>query len=210
VTILGDMDAELCSEDAPITVANFLSYVDDGSYTNDGIVHRSVQGNDCPGGDGICIIQGGGFFIDDQDIMQSVPAKDPIVLENDGPQLRYALAMARTSAPDSATSQWFINVTDNPNLDGGTGWAVFGEILVGRHVVKAIADVPTWRLNGGLLSDTPLIDYPDDGSSFVPYFVYVTDIVRLPEPGAGLQAGVALATMVWLAGRRARRRERAS
>ncbi|MBW2386775.1 MAG: peptidylprolyl isomerase [Deltaproteobacteria bacterium] len=199
-TVLGDMEVVLCSEDSPITVANFLSYVDDGSYTNDVIVHRSVQGNDCTNGDGICIIQGGGFFIDDQGIMDAVPAMDPIGLEGDGPHEPYSIAMARTDDPISATNQWFINVTKNTFNNEHT---VFGEVVVGRNVVDVIAAQETWRLNAGPLSDTPLIDYPDDGSSHVPYFVYVTDIVRLPEPGAGLSIGAGLATLMWLARRRA-------
>ncbi|MBW2696929.1 MAG: peptidylprolyl isomerase, partial [Deltaproteobacteria bacterium] len=98
------------------------------------------------------------------------------------------------------TNHWFINVTKNTFKNEHT---VFGEVVVGRNVVDVIAAQETWRLNAGPLSDTPLIDYPDDGSSHVPYFVYVTDIVRLPEPGAGLSIGAGLATLMWLARRRA-------
>jgi peptidyl-prolyl cis-trans isomerase A (cyclophilin A) len=205
VTSLGVMDVALCTGDAPDTVDNFLGYVDSGAYTDSGFLHRSVQTPGCEQGLGICIIQGGGFYIDDDLVMQAVVEGEQIVRENTGPNVRFSIAMARQNEPDTATSQWFINAKDNPILDEG-GYAVFGEVVRGRGVATLIAKQATWSLNDRVLSETPLIAYPDDGSSHLDYLVYVTSVERLPEPSVGLQAGAALTTLVLLARGRGRRR----
>jgi cyclophilin family peptidyl-prolyl cis-trans isomerase len=130
----GNIEIELFKEKAPITTENFLSYVKDGFY--DGLVfHRVIEG---------FMIQGGGFTQE----MEQKETKDSIVLETnpDLKNLRGTLAMARTNDPNSATSQFFINVVDNPFLDakaGNDGYAVFGKVISGMDVVDKIRNVKT-------------------------------------------------------------------
>ncbi|HVP10814.1 MAG TPA: peptidylprolyl isomerase [Phycisphaerae bacterium] len=134
-TSMGDMILELNQEKAPITVQNFLSYADEGFY-NGTIFHRVIPN---------FVIQGGGY---DADLNQK-PAKAGIKNEwqNGLKNLRGTLAMARMPMqPDSATSQFFINVKDNPQLDtprDGAGYAVFGKVIQGMDVVDKIKAVPT-------------------------------------------------------------------
>lgn len=144
-TSKGDIVVALDAEKAPKTVANFLAYVDDGFY--DGTVfHRVIED---------FMIQGGGF---DRD-MNRKQTRDPVENEaqNGLANRRGTIAMARTSAPHSATAQFFINHRDNPNLDypsfDGWGYAVFGEVTAGMDVVDAIAATPTVRRGG--LADVP-------------------------------------------------------
>ena len=118
-TSLGDIELELYPEKAPATVANFVQYVKSGHY-NDTIFHRVIPN---------FMIQGGGMTED----MQAKPTNDPIKNEaqNGKKNLRGTLAMARTSEIDSATSQFFINLTDNDFLNNGDrdfGYAVFAEV----------------------------------------------------------------------------------
>jgi peptidyl-prolyl cis-trans isomerase B (cyclophilin B) len=136
-TSLGDIVLELYPEQAPLTVANFLQYVRDGFYDGT-IFHRVIDG---------FMIQGGGLDAR----MRQKPTRPPIKNEADN-GLRhepYTIAMARTPAPDSATSQFFINVAANHNLNhtaktpAGWGYAVFGQVVQGREVVDAIKTVPT-------------------------------------------------------------------
>jgi cyclophilin family peptidyl-prolyl cis-trans isomerase len=203
VTTLGTIELLMCSADVPDTVDNFLQYVDEGAYTNTGFVHRSVQ-------EDFFIVQGGGFFIDSGTLINPGPFIDAVTtrppidrelvgLEN----LRGTIAMARSDDPNSATSQWFINVQDNPVFD--SGYAVFGEVAVGMDVVDAMAAQGIWAVNTSPFGETPLIDFPNDGvSSPVDYLVSVTDVVNLPEPGAQAQAGATVLALAWLAGRRRR------
>lgn len=133
-TSKGDIKVELDKEKAPISVENFLSYVNDGYY-NGTIFHRVIKN---------FMIQGGGFTAD----MKQKPTKDPIKNEakNGLSNAKGTLAMARTSVVDSATSQFFINLIDNKFLDHGTrdyGYAVFGKVIEGMDVVDKIAIVPT-------------------------------------------------------------------
>ena len=133
-TSKGDIKVELDKEKAPISVENFLSYVNDGYY-NGSIFHRVIKN---------FMIQGGGFTAD----MKQKPTKDPIKNEakNGLSNAKGTLAMARTSVVDSATSQFFINLIDNKFLDHGTrdyGYAVFGKVIEGMDVVDKIAIVPT-------------------------------------------------------------------
>ncbi len=140
-TTLGTMVVELDEELAPITVANFLVYVDEGFYDGrDGLgattFHRVVEG---------FMIQGGG----QTETGAAKATHAPIVNEsyNGLSNLRGTLAMARTSDPDSATSQFFINHVDNTFLDvdgqSPPGYAVFGELVEGLDVLDTIAAVPT-------------------------------------------------------------------
>ncbi len=133
-TSLGDITIELDPDAAPITVENFLKYVDDGFY--DGTIFHRVIPN--------FMIQGGGMTAD----MKEKPARKPIRNEakNGLKNVRGTLAMARTQVVDSATAQFFINLTDNAFLNHGTrdfGYAVFGKVSKGMDVVDAMAAVKT-------------------------------------------------------------------
>ena len=151
-TVLGDVEVELFDEATPQTVANFLQYVTDGDY-NSSFIHRSMPG---------FIIQGGGFtFIDD--LAANVPADPPVVNEPGISNTRGTLAMAKLPGdPDSATSEWFINLADNSaNLDAQNGgFTVFGKVVGdGMDVVDAIAALQVWNA-GAPFTDLPLINYP--------------------------------------------------
>ncbi len=133
-TSMGDIVVQLDPAKAPKTVENFLTYVKEKHY--DGTVfHRVIDG---------FMIQGGGFTPD----MQQKPTRAPIPLEaNNGLKNEpYTIAMARTSNPDSATAQFFINVKDNAMLNAngeGNGYAVFGKVISGTDVVDKIKAVET-------------------------------------------------------------------
>ena len=133
-TSLGDIKLELYEEEAPITVANFLSYVEEGFYDNT-IFHRVINN---------FMIQGGGIAAD----MKQKPTKAPIKNEADNglKNERGTIAMARTAEVNSATSQFFINHRDNAFLDHGVrdfGYAVFGKVVEGIEIVDKIATVQT-------------------------------------------------------------------
>ncbi|MEH6471972.1 MAG: peptidylprolyl isomerase [Halopseudomonas sp.] len=138
-TSLGDIIIELNAEKAPESVSNFLNYTNSGFY--DGMIfHRVING---------FMIQGGGFSTD----MSRKTTQDPIRNESDnGLSNRIGtIAMARTSAPHSATAQFFINVNNNGNLDyasGRWGYAVFGQVIEGMDVVNQIKQVSTTSRNG--------------------------------------------------------------
>ena len=144
-TSLGDIVVELDPAKAPKTVENFLQYVKDKHY--DGTVFHRVMGN--------FMIQGGGFTAD----MQQKPTRAPVPLEagNGLKNDRGAIAMARTGNPDSATSQFFINVVNNPGLNApspdGHGYTVFGKVVAGMDVVDKIRAVPTG--NRGMHQNVP-------------------------------------------------------
>ena len=146
-TSMGNITVELAPERAPITVRNFLAYVEKGHYDGT-IFHRVIPG---------FMIQGGGFTAD----MNEKPTMQPIPLEARGglPNDRYTIAMARTSYPHSATSQFFINVADNDFLNAdraqdGNGYAVFGRVVAGEDVVDKIAGVKTGAK--GMMRDVPI------------------------------------------------------
>jgi peptidyl-prolyl cis-trans isomerase A (cyclophilin A) len=133
-TTFGKITVALYQDKAPITVKNFLGYVRGGFY--DGTIFHRVIPN--------FMIQGGGF---DKE-MKELPTRAPIRNEarNGLSNKRGTLAMARTNEPNSATSQFFINLKDNHRLDfgiGGAGYAVFGEVVSGMEVVDKIAGVAT-------------------------------------------------------------------
>jgi len=126
----GDITIELFADKAPVTVQNFLQYAEDGYY--DGTVFHRVISN--------FMIQGGGFTA----ALEEKPTREPIINEsrNKLHNTRGTLAMARTSDPDSATAQFFINQRSNLRLDwspGKDGYAVFGEVIDGMQVVDIIA-----------------------------------------------------------------------
>lgn len=135
-TSAGEITLELDAARAPKTVENFLRYVRDGHYDGT-IFHRVIDG---------FMIQGGGFTAE----MNQKSTRAPIVLEsrNGLRNERGSLAMARTSVPDSATAQFFINLRDNAFLDAanardGHGYAVFGRVTAGMEVIDRIRTAPT-------------------------------------------------------------------
>ena len=134
VTSMGDITLELDAAKAPITVENFLAYVKSGHF-NGTVFHRVMS---------TFMIQGGGMGPD----LKEKTTRAPIKLESQNglKNVRGAVAMARTNVPDSATSQFFINVVDNQRLDypsfDGHGYAVFGRVVEGMDVVDKIKEVP--------------------------------------------------------------------
>jgi peptidyl-prolyl cis-trans isomerase B (cyclophilin B) len=141
-TSLGEITLELYPDKAPATVANFLQYVREGLYDGT-IFHRVING---------FMIQGGGLDTN----LNAKPTRAPIQNEADNGMTNqpYTVAMARTSDPHSATSQFFINVADNKSLNHsaktpqGWGYAVFGQVVQGREVVDQIKAVPTGNRDG--------------------------------------------------------------
>ena len=142
LTNFGEITLELNAEKAPITVANFLQYVDSGFY-NGTIFHRVING---------FMIQGGGF----DGKMQQKASADEIKNEADNGLANdiYTIAMARTTAPHSASNQFFINVGNNDFLNytapnsSGWGYCVFGKVTAGMDVVDKIKKVATTTRNG--------------------------------------------------------------
>ena len=135
-TSMGDLKVELSPDKAPVTVKNFLDYVKAGYYDGT-IFHRVISG---------FMIQGGGLTADMQEKREG--QKPPIKNESDNGLKNDTgtLAMARTNVPNSATSQFFINVKDNGSLNGEKdkpGYAVFGKVVDGMDVVKKIEQVKT-------------------------------------------------------------------
>ena len=145
-TSMGTIEVELYPEKAPITVANFLAYVNDKFYDNT-VFHRVVAN---------FVIQGGGFTADGN----QKPTKDPIKNEagNGLKNEKGTICMARTPVVDSATSQFFINLKDNIALDHtedsprGFGYCVYGKVISGMDVVEKIGTAPT---QGGVPDGPP-------------------------------------------------------
>ena len=141
-TNFGDITLELNAYKAPITVANFLQYVESGFYDNV-VFHRVIDG---------FMVQGGGFDTDMKQKKTQAEIKNEADngLTND----KYTVAMARTSVPDSASSQFFINVGNNDFLNhsaptsNGWGYCVFGKVIEGMDVVDKIKAVKTTTKSG--------------------------------------------------------------
>lgn len=132
-TSMGPIKVRLDPENAPVTTENFKKYVNDDFY--DGLIfHRVIPG---------FMIQGGGFYPSGEKKATRVPIE--LEADNGLSNDRGTIAMARTSIPDSATSQFFINLVDNSALDypNNGGYAVFGEVIEGMDVVDSIAGVET-------------------------------------------------------------------
>lgn len=148
-TNMGAFVIELNAKAAPKTVENFLAYVKSGFYKNT-LFHRVIPN---------FMIQGGGFVMG----MEEKDTRAPIALESRSglSNVRGTIAMARTNDPNSATSQFFINVRDNRFLDAnqaqdGNGYAVFGKVVSGMSTVDAIARVKTHSV--GYYDDVPIRD----------------------------------------------------
>ena len=147
-TSVGNFEISLFTEKAPITTTNFVSYIEDGFYVNT-IFHRVIDG---------FMIQGGGFTEE----MEEKPTRKSIQNEADNGLLNKSLtiAMARTSDPNSATAQFFINLMDNSFLNftsktpEGWGYAVFGEVTKGKNVVYKIGKSDTRTY--GFYEDVPV------------------------------------------------------
>jgi len=144
-TSLGRITVELYADEAPVTVENFLAYVDEGFFDGT-IFHRVISG---------FVLQGGGLT----ETMEEKPTRPPIRNEADNGLCneRGTLSMARTNEIHSATSQFFINLTDNAFLDQSDdnfGYAVFGKVTDGMDVVDKIAAVPTGKR--GFYQDVPV------------------------------------------------------
>jgi cyclophilin family peptidyl-prolyl cis-trans isomerase len=166
-TSMGDIVLELYPDDAPVTVENFLSYIEKDFY--DGLIfHRVISG---------FMIQGGAF---DADLVQKDP-NDPIINESSNglKNLRGTIAMARQEGADTATSQFFINHDDNPFLDLGDenavseyGYCVFGRVINGMDTVDAIAAINTQTVEapGGSMKDVPAIIITIDDVALQPDF----------------------------------------
>lgn len=153
-TNLGNFEVNLFDQQTPITVANFLDYAESEAY-NHQIVHRSVPN---------FIVQGGGFRLETDDELEvlPIPTDSAIVNEAKFSNVRGTLAMAKLDGdPDSATSQWFINLNNNAaSLDQQNGGlTVFGQVLDdGMSVLDTISELNRFNL-GGAFTSTPLIDY---------------------------------------------------
>jgi len=222
-TTEGSFDVELCEAlstlclgVAPGTVTNFLNYIDRGDYQSS-IVHRSVAN---------FVIQGGGFFLDTDDVIRAIPTDPPITNTFNQSNKRGTVAMARTGEVNSATSQWYVNFADN----GGTspngldfqngGFTVFGVVTGdGMLVVDTIANLGLWSLNSPFFN--PIFDPDGLQSAFtsaplradftppapapgdvLPYLITM-DITRVPEPDAALQAIAACIVLAVVSARRA-------
>jgi cyclophilin family peptidyl-prolyl cis-trans isomerase len=146
VTSLGNFTIELNAERAPLTVANFLAYVDKGQYTNT-LIHRAVAN---------FVIQGGGFNAD------YTPKPAPVTVVNESgnglSNIRGSVGLARTQEPHGGNAQFYVNLNDNPALDPQQtrwGYAVFGRVTSGMDVVDRIGNVATGA-HGNIKEETPL------------------------------------------------------
>jgi len=161
-TSVGEIVVELDQEKAPITVANFLQYVKSGFYKGT-IFHRVIDG---------FMIQGGGYDAKMKEKKTNKPIKNE---SNNGlKNVTYSIAMARTNVHDSATSQFFINVGDHPDLDypgrDGSGYAVFGKVISGQDVVD--------KIKGVLVDDT----MGQQNVPVVPIVIQSASIVNAGKP----------------------------
>jgi cyclophilin family peptidyl-prolyl cis-trans isomerase len=146
VTSMGNFTIELNPERAPLTVANFLAYVDQGHYTNT-LIHR-VAAN--------FVIQGGGFNADYTP--KAAPAKVPNESGNGLSNVRTTVGLARTTDPHGGNAQFYVNVNDNAALDPNAsrwGYAVFGKVVAGMDVVDKISNVATGA-HGIIKEETPI------------------------------------------------------
>lgn len=202
-TVMGDFEVNLYDQDTPETVANFLEYVNAGDYENT-FIHRSVPG---------FVVQGGGFTFDpDDNTVAAISANAPVVNEPVFSNVRGTIAMAKSpTSPDSATNQWFFNLTDNSaNLDNQNGgFTVFGEVTGnGMAIIDAIAQLsradfsPADFWNSSAFEVVPVRDYTqeDMDATTLPTednIVLIQNIMVLdaaPDTAAGLNPPRSTAT----------------
>lgn len=176
ITSMGAINFKIDPTSAPITASNILQYVNDGFYTGT-LVHRVIPK---------FVVQMGGFTTG---LTEKTPTYPSITLEsNNGlSNVRGSLGMARTAAPDSATSQFYVNLSDNKFLDYSSttkpGYAVFGQVVTGMNVIDNIAKQPT--KNAGLLSDVPVAEITI--TSAIAATAYISNVGTVAL--AGLEAG---------------------
>jgi len=157
-TSLGVIELGLDRTHAPVTVDNFLKYVNDGFYAGT-VFHRVINN---------FVVQGGGVTRTAAGLVEKTPTYPAIVLESQNglSNLRGTLAMARTAVANSATSQFYVNVVDNTSLDyqspANPGYAVFGQVTAGMDIVDKIRAVST---NG---QDVPLVDVTITEAKLIP------------------------------------------
>ena len=195
-TTMGAIDIELFDDVTPITAANFTNYVNDGDFINS-FFHRSIPG---------FVLQGGGFRFDGS-IYSYVPEDAPIVNEFNLSNVRGTLAMAKLgSGPDTATSEWFVNLADNSaNLDSQNGgFTVFGQILGnGMDVIDAIAALPRYNITSihSAFTDVPLNGY-EGAYDPATQLVRVTSVSVVPVPAAVWLFGSGLLGLIGIAKRK--------
>lgn len=188
-TNVGVFDVELFDTAMPVTVANFLAYVNAGSYTSS-LIHRSTTYNPAD----IQIVQGGGYALANN-VVDSIPTVPSIILESGtATNVRGTIAMARGAATDSATSQFFFNVQSNPALDGN--YAVFGNVVgsTGLAALDAIGAVRVYDASpqlGPPFAELPLTAPSLAAGSLV--LVNSVGVVPVPEPSAAILAAAGLA-----------------
>lgn len=176
-TNVGNFQVNLYDTGTPQTVANFLGYVTNMSYTNS-IVHRSVPG---------FVIQGGGFT----NTFAAIPANAPVINEPEFANVRGTISMARPpTGVNTATNQWFINLSDNTGTLDGQSFAAFGEVVSGMDVVDMIAALPRFSL-GSPFGELPLQSDPgaamiDDTFLVVVNAINVIDMTVDSAGAAGL------------------------
>jgi peptidyl-prolyl cis-trans isomerase A (cyclophilin A) len=160
-TEFGEIQVNLFDDATPATVNNFLSYVENGDYRNT-LIHRSING---------FITQSGGYYLEENEgvlNLSSIIKKAPVINEPVYSNVRGTIAMAKLSSlPNSATSEWFINLADNHcNLDTqNSGFTVFGKITdESLAMLDTIAALPTYNAShlGSALTNTPLDNFPSD------------------------------------------------
>jgi peptidyl-prolyl cis-trans isomerase A (cyclophilin A) len=154
-TNLGPIQINLYDEQTPATVANFLNYLNDGDYSN-AIFHRSVNN---------FVIQGGGFAYNGTWPAEAIATNPVVINEPVFSNIRGTIGMAKGSAVNSATNQWFINLSDSNSaldLDTNNAFTVFGEVVDGMSVVDEISNITTFN-EGGAFKEIPLQSY--DGTN---------------------------------------------
>ena len=184
-TSLGDIEIQLFDNTRPISVANFLGYVNRGDYAGT-IFHRTQS---IANGQGIDIVQGGGFLTNGSSIPRLAPivneaASNPNPLNTTG-----TIAFARTSVLDSATSEFFFNASDSPALDAQI-FTVFGEVTQGFDIVTQILNLNTIDGDGpgaGPFDDLPVVD-PNNGVAVSNLIVLESASVvsAIPEPASAV------------------------
>lgn len=196
-TSLGTIEIELFEQSAPKTVANFLSYVNSGAYT-DSFMHRSIPG---------FVIQGGGFTWDtvNNSGYSNIETQAPVINEFGASNVRGTIAMAKLGGdPNSATSQWFFNLADNSaNLDfQNGGFTVFGQVVGdSMQIVDQIAGLATVNA-GGTFSNLPLLDL--NGGYNADNLVMINRVQVVPLPSAAWLFGSVL--FAGMSSRKIRRR----
>lgn len=176
---MGNFCIELFEAHTPVTTANFLTYIESGAYTN-GIFHRSVPD---------FVIQGGGFKITESasgNALTPVSTLAPIVNEYKLSNIRGTVAMAKLGGnPDSATSQWFVNMDDNSaNLNAQNGgFTVFGRVIFGGMTTfDAIEQLSTFNINSSL-TNAPLINYTNGSQLLTSHFVKIGQVTVTDTTG---------------------------